>query len=730
MAVTKKLPQVPETILKRRKQRAEIRQKIKAGKAKAAKRAEEKTGKIFKRAEKYVTEYRKRQQDHLRLKREAEKSGSIYVPEEAKLAFVIRIRGINQLHPRPRKVLQLLRLRQINNGVFVKLNKATIQMLRIAEPYIAWGYPSLKTVHDLVYKRGFAKVNHRRTPITSNDIVEESLGKQDIICMEDLVHEIYNVGENFKRATNFLWPFKLSNPNGGWAKKTNHFVEGAILAVSRGCFASECRTLRRGFTDDAVRLALQGPDIAEFDGSLLVEAYTMCATAYAEKARQERDHAAKLDARTNAIRMLKNIRERCAISRDTRAEAVACFEIAGLAQEIDARSDEAKKYLKKTIRLAEEHKDQMLRCDALSCLGNIYKAKGKQLILGYQAKMRLLLAERDRDKQAQRRTHASLGNIHLATGHTTDAIRSYRMALVIALELNDRLAMARHYEALAAACFQESDFDEARSYLKNWKALCRQIDYTAGEQNACQMLGDVQLAAGLHPSAAYFYALTQRLAKNSDEAAYNLAQDRLRELKQSGHLTVSEGRIVLDATFDDAPAAISLNGSFDSTDKKAPVISESKERKQRAVPQGDDFFTLLETSQQRLDDQRAEMPKFSPEDSFMTPATPAKRPTLLNRVKSVILTTPLSGSKNWLRRSLTALPRLEKAVKAPRPALEFDSPSRELLPDSEDIAGDYCSTADFDFEDPSASCRRKSVGSVGRSSFHNGRRSGAADGSS
>lgn len=39
-----------------------------------------------------------------------------------------------------RKILQLLRLRQINNGVFIKLNKATINMLRLVEPYIAWGY--------------------------------------------------------------------------------------------------------------------------------------------------------------------------------------------------------------------------------------------------------------------------------------------------------------------------------------------------------------------------------------------------------------------------------------------------------------------------------------------------------------------------------------------------------------------------------------------------------------
>ncbi|KJH51276.1 ribosomal protein L30p/L7e [Dictyocaulus viviparus] len=222
----KVLPQVPETVLKKRKLRAEIRAKILEKKARRAVRKREKRVKIFKRAEKYVAEYRQAQRDQLRLKRDAERNGDFYVPDEPKLAFVIRIRGINQIHPRPRKALQILRLRQINNGVFVKLNKATLPLLRIVEPYVAWGYPNLKSVHDLIYKRGFAKVNKRRIPITDNTIIEQALRKYNIICMEDLVHEIYNVGPNFKAASNFLWPFKLSNPTGGWTKKTNHFVEG------------------------------------------------------------------------------------------------------------------------------------------------------------------------------------------------------------------------------------------------------------------------------------------------------------------------------------------------------------------------------------------------------------------------------------------------------------------------------------------------------------------------
>ena len=93
-------------------------------------------------------------------------------------------------------------------------------MLRLVEPYIAWGYvlvvcmyvcaiesvieiyitqtwinsllvcvffflnlvmlfifsyryPNLKTTRELIYKRGYGKVDRRRTPLTDNSVVEE-----------------------------------------------------------------------------------------------------------------------------------------------------------------------------------------------------------------------------------------------------------------------------------------------------------------------------------------------------------------------------------------------------------------------------------------------------------------------------------------------------------------------------------------------------------------------------
>jgi len=221
-----KVPTVPETILKKRKLRAQSKAKALQKALKDRKIRLTKRQTIFKKAESYVKEYRQKARDVIRIKRQAKQHGNFYVPDEPKLAFVMRIRGVNGVSPKPRKVLQLLRLRQINNGVFVKLNKATINMLRIAEPFIAWGYPSLKNVRDLVYKRGFGKVNGQRIPLTDNTIIEKRLGRRGIICMEDLIHEIFTVGPNFKYANNFLWYFKLNNPRGGWRKKVVHYVEG------------------------------------------------------------------------------------------------------------------------------------------------------------------------------------------------------------------------------------------------------------------------------------------------------------------------------------------------------------------------------------------------------------------------------------------------------------------------------------------------------------------------
>ena len=55
-------------------------------------------------------------------------------------------------------------------------------MLQLVEPYITYGEVNLKAVRELVYKRGYAKVDGQRIPITDNAIIEKLLGKYGIIC--------------------------------------------------------------------------------------------------------------------------------------------------------------------------------------------------------------------------------------------------------------------------------------------------------------------------------------------------------------------------------------------------------------------------------------------------------------------------------------------------------------------------------------------------------------------
>ncbi|KAI9481222.1 MAG: ribosomal protein L30, ferredoxin-like fold domain-containing protein [Benjaminiella poitrasii] len=222
---------VPETLLKKRKTLEKTDAEKVQATTLAAKEKRDIRKTIFKKADAYVKEYRQRENDDIRLRRQAKNKGHFYVPAQPKLLFVIRISGINDVHPKVKKVLQLFRLLQTNNGVFVRLNKATMSMLQVIEPHVTYGPPNLKTVRELIYKRGYAKVNGQRLPISDNQIISDHLKQFGIICVEDVIHEIFTVGSHFKQVNNFLWPFKLSNPNGhkkvSWKpRKFKHYVEG------------------------------------------------------------------------------------------------------------------------------------------------------------------------------------------------------------------------------------------------------------------------------------------------------------------------------------------------------------------------------------------------------------------------------------------------------------------------------------------------------------------------
>ncbi|KAG0741458.1 hypothetical protein G6F57_005566 [Rhizopus arrhizus] len=212
---------VSETLLKKRKRNDKIAAEKAKERAETKKKSKLAQRTQFKRADEFVRAFRTKEKQKRRISSiEAGKNkASKRKQGDGRLLFVARIKTDKAIHPDIVRALKNLRLLKMNSGVFVVCNETTMQDLLRVEPFVTYGSPSLKTIRDLIMKRGSTLVSGKRTPLSNNAIIEEALGKLDIICLEDLVHEVSTVGENFASVSSFLEPFELHDPVKGWRQK-------------------------------------------------------------------------------------------------------------------------------------------------------------------------------------------------------------------------------------------------------------------------------------------------------------------------------------------------------------------------------------------------------------------------------------------------------------------------------------------------------------------------------
>ncbi|XP_015871925.2 large ribosomal subunit protein uL30z [Ziziphus jujuba] len=223
----KPLTYIPEVILKKRKSTEVLALRRKDQLEQRKFGYKKNKHESIKKPEEFIKEFRSKELDLIRLKhRVKRKRPAALLTPKSKLLFIIRIQGKNDMHPAVRKTLYSLRLRKIFSAVFVKVNAGVIEKLQRVEPYVTYGYPNLKNVRELIYKKGHAKIDKRRVPLTDNNIIEQALGKYGIICIEDMVNEIANVGPHFKEVTAFLCPFILSKPEGVLRGSKTVYKEG------------------------------------------------------------------------------------------------------------------------------------------------------------------------------------------------------------------------------------------------------------------------------------------------------------------------------------------------------------------------------------------------------------------------------------------------------------------------------------------------------------------------
>lgn len=191
-----------------------------------------------KRALEIVEEYKKDIRETGELKEEAKRNDSFYVPKEPEFFVVVRIRGVNRVPPKERKILELIRLKKPNHAICVRNNGPMKTMLHKVRSYIAYGFCDVTLLRTLVYKRGIARIDNKSVNLTNEVIEDHFEGK--IKSVEELVYQIYKGTDLFKKANNFLCPFTLNPPRKGFGgRKVLDVIEGGAT----GCYHDKIDTL-------------------------------------------------------------------------------------------------------------------------------------------------------------------------------------------------------------------------------------------------------------------------------------------------------------------------------------------------------------------------------------------------------------------------------------------------------------------------------------------------------
>ena len=225
-------PLVPETLLKRRRTLDELQQKRADTVQKQVKRRRVVRGEnvVLKRPEQFVRENKIKEGSSNKMnrrKRESTRRTTLAIPRsELKdtVGFVIRIHAGRHASPEIKNELRSLGLTKKYDGVFMKLDKETISRLKAIDAYVAYGYISHSSVSELIHRRTYTQFVGSKSKISSNICVEKALGDKDLLCLNDLVHELYTVGNHFTDVLGLLCTYRLSAPVGHYEKK--------ILAVN------------------------------------------------------------------------------------------------------------------------------------------------------------------------------------------------------------------------------------------------------------------------------------------------------------------------------------------------------------------------------------------------------------------------------------------------------------------------------------------------------------------
>ena len=245
-------PLISETLLKKRRSLDELalRRSATAQTQNKRKRIVRGEDVKVKRPEQFIREARIKEGSLKKMNRrksqvEARNKSSIVPKSQLQhtVGFAVRIHGGRHSSELIKAELRKLGLQKKYDAVFFKLDNdgigkvcehvevifaltavvfVTTAQLKPLDAYIAYGYITNKSVVELVHRRAYYMSEGVRKPLSDNLTVEKALGDKDLLCLNDLSHEIHSVGPHFESALKMLCPFKLACPVGHYEKNILH----------------------------------------------------------------------------------------------------------------------------------------------------------------------------------------------------------------------------------------------------------------------------------------------------------------------------------------------------------------------------------------------------------------------------------------------------------------------------------------------------------------------------
>mmetsp|Transcript_19393 Transcript_19393/g.20160 ORF Transcript_19393/g.20160 Transcript_19393/m.20160 type:complete len:249 (+) Transcript_19393:13-759(+) len=141
--------------------------------------------------------------------------------------LVIRIQGTKERISKPiLAILREFKLLKICSAVIVDYNKENYEKLTLISSYVTWGFTNKKVVSSMVTKRGLVFENQNLQELSNTDI-EAALGKQNILCIEDLIYELYSVNSKKRGVAMGYLGFFLLSP-------CEELKENAVLPFHKG----------------------------------------------------------------------------------------------------------------------------------------------------------------------------------------------------------------------------------------------------------------------------------------------------------------------------------------------------------------------------------------------------------------------------------------------------------------------------------------------------------------